>query len=368
MPGRQQTGSAPGQPSNALTDSLIVDETGPQGVIPACSRCKHGMLAHGRRLPQTLEMGLNESIILLDKSFTVTAVAAIAAAALVFLLLRSFARRRLRLPRGPRPRPARLGIVDAFDLGRRRQLVIVRRDNVEHLLMIGGPNDLVIESQFVRADNREPRFFREAKPRERELREREPQESQEDMPHVSGPALPLPAQPKGPRSSAYAAQEDLAGEPAPGPVPSFLSTILGARRPVAVSRGVQHSAPPNEFASFAEPRMLGGALSNPAERPPRSAASWLLRPPGPRPAAEMPAQARARDRTSSGFLRDKAPERAPAPPVPASQGAGPVAVTGARPAAAPAPDPDGRPPVSPGSLEEELARNLGRARGQANPQ
>ncbi|UDL96601.1 flagellar biosynthetic protein FliO [Lichenihabitans sp. PAMC28606] len=51
---------------------------------------------------------------------------------------------------GGRTRQPRLGVVDAFDLDRQRQLVLVRRDNVEHLLMIGGPNDIVIETSIVR--------------------------------------------------------------------------------------------------------------------------------------------------------------------------------------------------------------------------
>jgi hypothetical protein len=33
----------------------------------------------------------------------------------------------------------------------RRKLVIIRRDNVEHLLMIGGPTDVVVEQNIVRA-------------------------------------------------------------------------------------------------------------------------------------------------------------------------------------------------------------------------
>jgi hypothetical protein len=54
--------------------------------------------------------------------------------------------------RGIKPSAGRrLGIVDAFDLDRHRQLVIIRRDNVEHLIMIGGPNDLVVESDIVRS-------------------------------------------------------------------------------------------------------------------------------------------------------------------------------------------------------------------------
>src|ERR1700694_2683101 len=33
----------------------------------------------------------------------------------------------------------------------RRRLVLIRRDNIEHLLMIGGPTDVVIEPNIVRA-------------------------------------------------------------------------------------------------------------------------------------------------------------------------------------------------------------------------
>ena len=43
-----------------------------------------------------------------------------------------------------RARQPRLGVVDVYDLDRQRQLILLRRDNVEHLLLIGGPNDLVV--------------------------------------------------------------------------------------------------------------------------------------------------------------------------------------------------------------------------------
>jgi hypothetical protein len=49
-----------------------------------------------------------------------------------------------------RGRQPRLGIVDVYDLDRQRQLLLLRRDNVEHLLLIGGPNDVVIETNIVR--------------------------------------------------------------------------------------------------------------------------------------------------------------------------------------------------------------------------
>jgi len=50
-----------------------------------------------------------------------------------------------------RGRQPRLGVVDAAAVDARRKLVIIRRDNVEHLLMIGGPTDVVIEQNIVRA-------------------------------------------------------------------------------------------------------------------------------------------------------------------------------------------------------------------------
>jgi flagellar protein FliO/FliZ len=45
-----------------------------------------------------------------------------------------------------RGRNRRLTIVDAMSVDQKRQLMIVRRDNVEHLILTGGPQDLVIES------------------------------------------------------------------------------------------------------------------------------------------------------------------------------------------------------------------------------
>lgn len=67
---------------------------------------------------------------------------------------------RRRLPRGARSRQLRLGFVESFDLDGERQLMLVRRDNIEHLLMIGGPNDVLIESGILRAEPRDGRFPR----------------------------------------------------------------------------------------------------------------------------------------------------------------------------------------------------------------
>lgn len=45
----------------------------------------------------------------------------------------------------------RLAVIDATPVDNRRRLVLVRRDNIEHLLMIGGPTDIVVEPNIVRA-------------------------------------------------------------------------------------------------------------------------------------------------------------------------------------------------------------------------
>jgi len=50
-----------------------------------------------------------------------------------------------------RNRQPRLSVTDAAIVDDKRRLVLVRRDNVEHLVMIGGPTDVVIEPNISRA-------------------------------------------------------------------------------------------------------------------------------------------------------------------------------------------------------------------------
>lgn len=46
---------------------------------------------------------------------------------------------------GGRNRKARLAVMDATAVDSHRRLVLVRRDDVEHLILIGGPTDVVVE-------------------------------------------------------------------------------------------------------------------------------------------------------------------------------------------------------------------------------
>ena len=50
-----------------------------------------------------------------------------------------------------RGRQPRLAVIDAAQIDGRRRLLLIRRDNVEHLIMIGGPSDVVVEPNIVRA-------------------------------------------------------------------------------------------------------------------------------------------------------------------------------------------------------------------------
>src|SRR5438132_5198047 len=65
-------------------------------------------------------------------------------------LVRRFATNRLGANTN-RGRMPRLAVIYAAAVDGRRRLVLVRRDNIEHLIMIGGPSDIVVETNIVRA-------------------------------------------------------------------------------------------------------------------------------------------------------------------------------------------------------------------------
>lgn len=78
---------------------------------------------------------------ILNAAFALGAV--IVAILLVLWLLKLLQGATGRVGRG---RNARLAVVDTLALDPKRQLLIIRRDNVEHLVLTGGAQDLVIET------------------------------------------------------------------------------------------------------------------------------------------------------------------------------------------------------------------------------
>ena len=83
-------------------------------------------------------------------TFLFAFLAVLALIGLAAWLVRQFAGNRLGANTS-RARMPRLAVIDAAAVDGRRRLVLVRRDNIEHLLMIGGPTDIVVEPNIVRA-------------------------------------------------------------------------------------------------------------------------------------------------------------------------------------------------------------------------
>ncbi len=237
-------------------------------------------------------------------------------------------------------------MVDAAAVDGRRRLVIVRRDNVEHLLMIGGPTDVLVEANIVRAagaarEKIEPTMTRPAAPAD--LR-----------PGTAAESSLWPLQPQAEnnqRAARTAATEEAtlqwtawptqpeAPPPAPGRGEGFsgLTDDIGRaaaprevapspRKPAATAR----SAPP--VAAPAEPvRTPEGADKNLAEMAQRLEAA-LRRPPEPMPGAE---------RTKPTPEPTRAPAETAKPEAPA-----------------------GEPKKIYDSLEQEMASLLGRPQGK----
>ncbi|MEX0955866.1 MAG: hypothetical protein WDZ83_11725 [Rhizobiaceae bacterium] len=125
---------------------------------------------------------------------------------------------------GGRNRKTRLAVMDATAVDSHRRLVLVRRDDVEHLILIGGPTDVVVE-QNIKLQSPARRIL--------------PQEQRthsEDMParqsHESLKAPPAAAEP--PQSPAPAPRPAEAPRSGAGETPaSMTSRIASALRPSA---------------------------------------------------------------------------------------------------------------------------------------
>src|SRR5246127_2682584 len=139
-------------------------------------------------------------------------------------LVRQFASSRLGASTG-RGRMPRLAVIDAAAVDGRRRLVLVRRDNIEHLLMIGGPSDIVVESNIVRAmpareqlPHRAPAAPAEAPPRLAPLPEPAIWSADAEAADPAIPAMPpLPPMPESPPRPARPAFADELRRPAPMP-------------------------------------------------------------------------------------------------------------------------------------------------------
>ncbi len=148
--------------------------------------------------------------------------------------------------RGGRNRQPRLQVLDAAAVDTRRRLVLVRRDNVEHLIMIGGPTDIVIESGISGIEATETGAASEASSSSRSQPQTQPQVSAPSV--ASAPPPEIRRDPSGQQSVAPAQlkavvrpqqvgrSEDRTGAPpvapvAPQPNPSFLANAMPVSQP-----------------------------------------------------------------------------------------------------------------------------------------
>jgi flagellar protein FliO/FliZ len=271
-------------------------------------------------------------------------------------LVRRFATNRLGANTN-RGRMPRLAVIDAAAVDGRRRLVLVRRDNVEHLLMIGGPSDIVIEPNIVRAmpgrDQMAPRpaVAGEAPPRIAPLPDtnwNEDAARADVFEHHAEPQMPEP--PPRPTRPSFA---DEVRRPAPPPMPERRSDPLAGF--AAEPMGRPEPAPPR--LTRTEPMMpRPQRASEPPKAPPPIRAPERAAAPPPPPPAPAPAQSNADQNLAEMAQRLEAALRRPAEPVAPPVAPEPPPVRAARPEApAPAPQKSGFE-----NLEDEMASLLGR--------
>jgi len=282
-------------------------------------------------------------------------------------LIRRFAGNRLGANTN-RGRMPRLAVIDAAAVDGRRRLVLVRRDNIEHLLMIGGPTDIVVEANIVRAmparDQVPQRAGATEPPPPRIAPLPDPGWGDGDVSRSESADQAEPEPPSRPVRPAFADEmrrtaaaerrsDSLTGF-APEPLGNPLGSPLGGR---PESRPELRGEPrPSRATSRNEPAIPRAPRSSEAPKsPPVRAPERAAAPPPPPPAAPTADQnlAEMAQRLEAALRRPSGGESA-APPVAAEP-----------PPGRPRNEPSMAPPIaSPKSnfenLEDEMASLLGR--------
>jgi len=270
--------------------------------------------------------------------------------------------------------------------------VLVRRDNVEHLLMIGGPTDIVVEPNIVRATaGRDALPQRptgaDGPPRIAPLPDANWNDSDDAFPHAE-PQMPEP--PPRPARPAFA-EEVRRAAPPPMPVPErraepmgFPPEPMGRPEPRLEPRAEPREArmePRGEPMPRSEPmpresmppRMPRGEpmMPRPTREAPKAppmrapAPERVIAAPPPPPPPPAPPAASADQNLAEMAQRLEAALRRPAapateaPPVAPEPPPPPARASRAEPAAAPAPK------TSFENLEDEMASLLGRPKSSS---
>jgi hypothetical protein len=291
-------------------------------------------------------------------------------AALTVWLIRRFGAVTLTRSGGARGRQPRLAVLEWTQVDARRRLVLIRRDNVEHLVLVGGPTDVVVEPNIVRAAPLAVPAAAPSAPAGREPIARaagraaplEVAGDESETPLV--PAAPEPVAPKVETARETATSTE--PQPEPRPASRFDSQYaeMAQRLEAALRRAPAAPRPEPRPEPKAEPRLEVKPEPRVEVKPePRIAPSAPAHPSAlqrvepkveaPKPAPEPPAAV---------------PPRAPEPRMP--RAATPPPPAAAAPTPPPAPTPPAPKPAPKqdvfANLEEEMANLLGRGTGKQN--
>jgi flagellar protein FliO/FliZ len=239
-------------------------------------------------------------------TFILAFVAVLALIAALAWGLRRFAGNRLGANTN-RGRMPRLAVIDAAAVDGRRRLVLVRRDNIEHLLMIGGPTDIVVEPNIVRA-----------MPARDQMAARPAVGGGELPPRIA----PLPdaghwSDGDGARADAFDHAEPQLPEPPPRPArPSFVDEVRRTAPPLperAPERSSERRSDPL-LAGFSPEPLSPRAESRPEPRIDMRNEPPVAPPRPPRAEPMMPRPARPIDPPKPPPLRTERPAAPPPPP------------------------------------------------------
>jgi len=165
---------------------------------------------------------------------------------------------------GGRGRKPRLAVVDAAAIDSHRRVVLVRRDDVEHLVMIGGHNDFVIERGIgsdLPAQAEEPASpAKEAPSPARGKRRREVTAAAAHEPPKTEKPVEKKVPP--PQPAAPEAKSEPAPQPAPQPAPRIEDT---QSQPVAAPEPPQKDLPKDYAEVLEEPPMRQTIQSAPLQ-------------------------------------------------------------------------------------------------------
>lgn len=232
------------------------------------------------------------------------------------LIIRRFGAGGMPSSGGGRGRQPRLAVLDSAVVDAKRRLVLIRRDNSEHLLLIGGPSDVVVETNIVRSGAPMPAQAQAERRPGREMRGGAPQPQYPPQePEYESSIVPEPM------------YEDPAPQPAPRPQPAAYSPpppLPPRAHPAATP---QHAPAPSPTAAAPQPasqakldpqyadmaQRLEAALRKPATAPAPKAPETRPMPQAAQPRPAPTPQTRPMPATPAPAVSQPAPRPGPAP-------------------------------------------------------